>query len=157
MAIYKVDGVDGTSHIPKKFVNLNTIIPTSTTITKGELLMIDTSVTTNGMGMNVIQATGADLATVIGVAAETITNSSASVTKTTNIRVQVAGLNQDCTASSGAVVRAGYLVGSATVQVEEVGDYSSTITTRPIGLCVDQLTASTADGGIMLFDHGFYG
>tara|TARA_R110000851_G_C12712778_1_gene527533 strand:- start:50 stop:523 length:474 start_codon:yes stop_codon:yes gene_type:complete len=157
MAIYKTDGVDGNNHLPKKFVTLNTIIPVSTTITKGELLMIDTSETTNGMGMNVIQATGADLATVIGVAAETIANSSASVVKTTNISVQVAGLNQDCTASSGAVVRAGYLVGSATVQVEEIGDYSSTITTRPIGLCVDQLTASTADGGIMLFDHGFYG
>ena len=157
MAIYKTDGVDGNNHLPKKFVTLNTIIPVSTTITKGELLMIDTSETDNGMGMNVIQATGADLATVIGVAAETIANSSASVVKTTNISVQVAGLNQDCTASSGAVVRAGYLVGSATVQVEEIGDYSSTITTRPIGLCVDQLTASTADGGIMLFDHGFYG
>ena len=157
MAIYKTDGVDGNNHLPKKFVTLNTIIPVSTTITKGELLMIDTSETTNGMGMNVIQATGADLATVIGVAAETIANSSASVVKTTNISVQVAGLNQDCTASSGAVVRAGYLVGSATVQVEEIADYSSAITTRPIGLCVDQLTASTADGGIMLFDHGFYG
>lgn len=157
MAIYKTDGVDGNNHLPKKFVTLNTIIPVSTTITKGELLMIDTSVTTNGMGMNVIQATGADLATVIGVAAETIANSSASVVKTTNISVQVAGLNQDCTASSSGVVRVGYLVGSATVEVEEVGDYSTTITTRPIGLCVDQLTASTADGGIMLFDHGFYG
>ena len=157
MAVYKKDGVDGTAHTPKKFVTLNTIIPTSTTITKGELLMIATGVTTNGMGMNVVQATGADLAVVIGVAGETIANSSSSATLTTTIKVQVAGLNQDCTASSGAVVRAGYLVGSATVQVEEVGDYSSTVTTRPIGLCVDQLTASTADGGILLFDHGFYG
>ena len=38
MAVYKSDGVDGVSHLPKKFVRLNTQIPasTSTTFTKGE-------------------------------------------------------------------------------------------------------------------------
>ena len=156
MPIYKSDGVDNVNHIPKKFVALNTIIPTSTTITKGDVLMIDTSVTTNGMGMNVIKGSGADEAVTVGVAAETIANSSSSATLTTTIKVQVAGLNQDVTAS-GSNVRAGYLVGMANTAVEEVADYSSDVTTRPFALCVDQLTASTADGGILIFDHGFYG
>ena len=83
MPIYKSDGVDGDVHKPKKIVTLNTIIPTSTTITKGDVLMIDTSVTTNGAGFNVIKGSGADEAVVVGVAAETIANSSSSATLTT--------------------------------------------------------------------------
>jgi hypothetical protein len=156
MAIYKIDGVDGDVHKPKKIVTLNTIIPTSTTITKGDVLMIDTSVTTNGAGFNVIKGSGADEAVVVGVAAETIANSSSSATLTTKIQVQVAGLNEDCTASAAAIL-AGDLVGMANTAVESVDDYSSDHTTRPFALCVDAFTASTADGAIMIFDHGFYG
>tara|TARA_R100001594_G_C3900057_1_gene230611 strand:+ start:75 stop:560 length:486 start_codon:yes stop_codon:yes gene_type:complete len=161
MPIYKIDGVDGDVHKPKKIVTLNTIIPTSTTITKGDVLMIDTSVTTNGAGFNVIKGSGADEAVTVGVAAETITNSSSSVTLTTKIQVQVAGLNEDCTASSAAI-NVGELVGMANTTVESVAEgadtsYSSDHTTRPFALCVKAFTADTADGAIMIFDHGFYG
>tara|TARA_R100000008_G_C3483987_1_gene115294 strand:+ start:26 stop:496 length:471 start_codon:yes stop_codon:yes gene_type:complete len=156
MAVYKVDGVDGTSHLPKKFVNLNTVIPVSTTITKGEVMMIDTSVTTNGAGFNVIQGSGADEALTIGVAAETITNSSASVTKATTIKVQVAGYNDDVTASAAAI-NLGELVGMAGVTVESVADYSSDHETKPFALCVDAFTSGASDGVILIYDHGFYG
>jgi hypothetical protein len=157
MAIYKSDGVDGVAHTPKKFVNLNTIIPTSTTITKGELLMIDTGVTTNGMGMNVIQASGTDLHIVIGVAAETITNSSSSVTLATTIRVQVAGLNQDVTAT-GSNLLVGKGAGHTGTAIKIYADsVENGVTTAPWGLVVDQYTASTADGGVLIYDHGFYG
>ena len=156
MTVYKKDGVDGTAHTPKKFVTLNTIIPTSTTITKGEVLMIDTGVTTNGMGMNVIKGVGLDEAVTVGVAGETIANSSSTVTLTTTIKVQVAGLNQDVT-DSGAGIAAGLLVGMSAATVIAAADYSSDRTTRPFALCVDALTAGNADGGILIFDHGFYG
>ena len=156
MPVYKSDGVDGVVHKPKKIVALNTIIPASTTITKGDVLMIDTSVTTNGAGFNVIKGSGADEAVTVGVAAETIANSSSSSTLTTTIKVQVAGLNEDVTAS-GSTIAVGKLVGMANTAVEEVADYSSDTTTRPFALCVDAFSASTADGAIMIFDHGFYG
>ena len=156
MAIYKIDGVDGDVHKPKKIVTLNTIIPTSTTITKGDVLMIDTSVTTNGAGFNVIKGSGADEAVTVGVAAETIANSSSSVNLTTKIQVQVAGLNEDCTASAAAI-NVGELVGMANTTVESVADYSSDHETRPFALCVKAFSSGAADGAIMIFDHGFYG
>ena len=64
MAVYKIDGVDGVSHLPKKFMRLNTQIPasTSTTFTKGEVMMMDVVVTDNGAGQNVLKAVGDDLA-----------------------------------------------------------------------------------------------
>ena len=161
MPIYKIDGVDGDVHKPKKIVTLNTIIPTSTTITKGDVLMIDTSVTTNGAGFNVIKGSGADEAVTVGVAAETIANSSSSVTLTTKIRVQVAGLNEDCTAS-GSAINAGELVGMANTTVEAVAEtsdsnYADDHTTRPFALCVKAFSSGASDGAIMIFDHGFYG
>ena len=157
MAIYKADGVDGVSHIPKKFVRLNTIIPTSTTITKGEIMMIDTAVTTNGMGMDVVQASGTDLMTVVGVAAETIANSSASSTLTTTIQVQVAGLNQDVTATSSTLA-VGNGAGHTNTAIKIFADSSTIgVSTAPWGLVVDEYTGSTADGGVLIYDHGFYG
>jgi len=161
MAIYKVDGVDGTAHLPKKFVTLNTIIPTSTTITKGEVLMMDVVTTANGAGQNVIQAAGADLARVVGVAAETVVNSSASATKTTTIRVQVAGHNSDVTGQAADLV-VGVLCGHDGVLTSiAVGDGTTGVTTRAFAICVVAATTgptpSFTDLEILIYDHGLYG
>jgi hypothetical protein len=161
MAIYKVDGVDGTPHLPKKFVTLNTVIPTSTTITKGEVMMIDTAVVTAGAGYNVVQGAGDDLALAIGVAAETVVNSSASATLATTVRVQVAGHNDDVTGD--AAIAVGQLCGHDGVNPELCvhSDSTSDITTRPFALCVVAATTTPTvnytDLEILIYDHGFYG
>ena len=161
MAIYKSDGVDGVSHLPKKFVRLNTQVAasTSTTFTKGEVMIIDTAVTdVAGAGFNVKRGTGADLAITIGVCAETKTvdNSGGAAVKNDTILVQVAGHNADCTAS-GTAILVGDLVGMAVLEVESVGDYSSDHQTAPFALCVKAFSEDGTDGEIFIYDHGFYG
>jgi|TARA_R110001583_G_scaffold122501_1_gene273748 hypothetical protein len=161
MPIYKSDGVDGVSHLPKKFVRLNTQVAasTSTTFTKGEVMIIDTAVTdVAGAGFNVKRGTGADLAITIGVCAETKTvdNSGGAAVKNDTILVQVAGHNADCTAS-GTAILVGDLVGMAVLEVESVGDYSSDHQTAPFALCVKAFSSDGTDGEIFIYDHGFYG
>lgn len=75
MAIHKVDGVDGVNQFPKKFVTLYA----SEVITKGMLVALDLSDTTNGLGASIRPA---DVATdasagggqpiVLGIATETV-------------------------------------------------------------------------------------
>tara|TARA_R100001198_G_C5090859_1_gene127766 strand:- start:26 stop:514 length:489 start_codon:yes stop_codon:yes gene_type:complete len=162
MPIYKSDGVDGVDHLPKKFVRLNTQVAasTSTTFTKGEVIMIDTSVTdVAGAGFNVKRGSGADLAIAIGVCAETktIDNSGGSAVKNDTILVQVAGHNADCTAS-GAAIDAGELVGCANTTVEALGNVSTTDhTLNHFALCVKAFSSGASDGELFIFDHGFYG
>ena len=161
MPVYKSDGVDGVNHFPKKFVRLNTQVAatTSTTFTKGEIIMIDTAVTdVAGAGFNVKRGSGADLAITVGVCAETktIDNSGGSAVKNDTILVQVAGHNADCTASGSAIL-VGDLVGMASLEVESVGDYSSDHQTAPFALCVKAFSVDGTDGEILIYDHGFYG
>ncbi len=49
MAIHKVDGVDGDNNFPKKFVTLRA----SEAITKGDLVALDLSDSTNGLGASI--------------------------------------------------------------------------------------------------------
>ena len=62
MAIYKVDGVDGVNQFPKKFVTLYA----SEVITKGMLVALDLSDTTNGLGASIRPADVATDATAGG-------------------------------------------------------------------------------------------
>ena len=165
MPIYKIDGVDGDSHLPKKFVRLNTQVAasTSTTFTKGEVMMIDTSVTdVAGAGYNVKRAAGDDLALAIGICAETKTvdNSGSSAIKNDTILVQVAGHNSDVTGA--AAIAAGELCGHDGVNPAlAVGDGTTGVTTFPFAICVVAATTSPAvnftDLEILIYDHGFYG
>lgn len=165
MAIYKSDGVDGVTHFAKKFVDLNTVIPTSTTITKGECMMIDTS-SASYQGQYVVQAAGDDLAKVIGVAAETVVNSSSSATLTTTVRVQVAGHNDDVTGNGAILV--GQLCGSNGVKPELIGTFDSSgsavdeiQTIDHFAICVVAATTAPTvnytDLEILIYDHGLYG
>ena len=166
MAVYKSDGVDGVSHLPKKFVRLNTQIPasTSTTFTKGEVMMMDIVVTDNGAGQNVLKATGtADLARVIGVCAETKTvdNSGGAAVKDDTILVQVAGHNSDVTGQAADLV-VGVLCGNDGVLTSiAVGDATTGVTTQAFAICVVAATATPTvnftDCEILIYDHGLYG
>ena len=164
MAIYKVDGVDGVSHLPKKFISLNVQVAasTSTTFTKGEVMMIDTGVTTNGGGQNVTRAAGDDLALAIGICAETktVNNSAGSDVMNDTIRVQVAGHNDECTGA--AAIAVGQLCGHDGVNPAlAVGDGTTGVTTRPFAICVVAATATPTvnftDLEILIYDQGLYG
>tara|TARA_R110000803_G_scaffold110323_3_gene178726 strand:- start:5498 stop:5995 length:498 start_codon:yes stop_codon:yes gene_type:complete len=165
MAVYKSDGVDGVSHLPKKFVRMNTQIPasTSTTFTKGEVMMMDVVVTSNGAGQNVLKATDDDLARVIGVCAETKTvdNSGGAAVKDDTILVQVAGHNSDVTGQAADLV-VGVLCGNDGVLTSiAVGDATTGVTTQAFAICVVAATVAPAvnftDLEILIYDHGLYG
>ena len=164
MAVYKIDGVDGVSHLPKKFMRLNTQIPasTSTTFTKGEVMMMDVVVTDNGAGQNVLKAVGDDLAKVIGICAETKTvdNSASAAVKDDTILVQVAGHNDDSTGA--AAIAVGELVGHDGVNPAlAVGDATTGVTTRAFAICVVAATTTPStnytDLELLIYDHGLYG
>lgn len=118
MAIHKVDGVDGTNHFPKKFVRLYA----SEAITKGMLVALDLSDTTNGLGSSIRPA---DVATdaaagggqpiVVGIATETV--SAAEYCK-----VQTAGKFVDATVhtstAAGDSLYASIVAGTAYPQAE---------------------------------------
>jgi hypothetical protein len=165
MAVYKSDGVDGVSHLPKKFVRMNTQIPasTSTTFTKGEVMMMDVVVTDNGAGQNVLKATDDDLARVIGVCAETKTvdNSGGAAVKDDTILVQVAGHNSDVTGQAADLV-VGVLCGNDGVLTSiAVGDATTGVTTQAFAICVVAATTAPTvnftDLEILIYDHGLYG
>jgi len=165
MAVYKSDGVDGVSHLPKKFVRLNTRIAaaTSTTFTKGEVMMMDIVVTDNGAGQNVLKAAGDDLARVIGVCAETktVNNSGSSAVKDDTILVQVAGHNSDVTGAAADLV-VGVLCGNDGVLTSiAVGDATTGVTTQAFAICVVAATTTPTvnftDLEILIYDHGLYG
>tara|TARA_R100001230_G_C5498756_1_gene43571 strand:- start:5 stop:499 length:495 start_codon:yes stop_codon:yes gene_type:complete len=164
MPVYKSDGVDNVNHLPKKFVRLNVQVAasTSTTFTKGEVMMIDTGVTTNGGGQNVTKASGDDLARAIGICAETktIDNSGGSAVMNDTILVQVAGHNDECTGA--AAIAVGELCGHDGVNPAlAVGDGTTGVTTFPFAICVVAATTAPTvnftDLEILIYDHGFYG
>ena len=62
MAIHKIDQVDGVNHFPKKFVTLRA----SEAITKGDLVALDLSDSTNGLGASIRPADVATDATAGG-------------------------------------------------------------------------------------------
>jgi len=73
MAIHKIDQVDGVNHFPKKFVTLRA----SEAITKGDLVALDLSDSTNGLGASIrpadvaTDASGGVYPIALGFATET--------------------------------------------------------------------------------------
>lgn len=100
MAIHKVDGVDGDANFPKKFVTLYA----SEAITKGMLVALDLSDTTNGAGASIRPADVATDATagggqpiVLGIATETVAAAK-------YCKVQTAGKFVDATVHTDTVI-----------------------------------------------------
>lgn len=154
MAIHKIDGVDAVdggsqiNNIPKKFVTLTA----TGAISKGAVVMIDTSVTTNGVGFHVKVCSQNDSPLAIGVATEAASASG------DEIKVQVAGFNDDVTLSSGTLTLGGSgtrLIGTNTSgNVRELGA-ANNFTTH-FAILVKAFT-TTSDGAIFIRDHGYYG
>tara|TARA_R100001594_G_scaffold135803_1_gene177748 strand:- start:1365 stop:1853 length:489 start_codon:yes stop_codon:yes gene_type:complete len=113
MAIYKVDGVDGVNHFPKKFVRLHC---TTATIAKGDWVMIDVADTTNGRGNSCKQTTSnvAGAEPAFGIATETLTAAGI-------LKVQTAGLYGDGTTGGGAATGGSVTAGSVLAAGNTVG------------------------------------
>ena len=154
MAIHKIDGVDGVVNYPKKFVTLWTTLAASASITKGDVVILETDITqANGEGLYVQPSDASDSVITVGVAAETVTNP-AGATRDHPIRVQVAGYNDTCT--SAASIALDVLVSSsASGDVRTAADTSNTA--KPFAICVNAFAGTTNDGAILIFDHGMYG
>jgi hypothetical protein len=146
---YKQDGVDGDQDRCKRFVGLYG----TAAITKGQAVVIDTTDTTNGAGFSVKKSVVDDDPLAVGVAEETTTAAG-------NVKIQLAGYRDDCTARTGAIA-VGTMVGSAGTAgasdhggVKQLGTVSSTV--WPFALCVDAFTDDNANGIILIEDRGFY-
>ena len=153
MAIHKIDGVDAVdggsqiNNIPKKFVTLTA----TGAISKGQVVSMDFSVLTNGRGFHVKVTDQNDSPLAIGVAAE------AAAASGDEIRIQVAGFNDDVTLSSGtlSLSAGGNLIGTNTSgNVRELGAANNF--TTYFAVLVKAFT-TTSDGAIFIRDHGFYG
>ena len=143
MAIHKIEGVDGVAHFPKKHVTLTA----AGTITKGQIVSIDTGTTTNGAGMHVVACTTLDDELVVGVAVEAASSGD-------EVKVQVAGMCDEVL--TAATLSAGLLVGCTTAS-KAAQLAAANNTTRPLGICTKAFTSDLNDGEVMIFDHGFYG
>tara|TARA_R100001129_G_scaffold119433_1_gene82828 strand:+ start:787 stop:1230 length:444 start_codon:yes stop_codon:yes gene_type:complete len=147
MAIHKIDQVDGVANIPKKFVTLTA----TGAIAKGQVVSMDFSVLTNGRGFHVKVTDQNDSPLAVGVATEAATAAG------DEIRVQVAGFNDDVTLSSGtlSLSAGGNLIGTNTSgNVRELGAANNF--TTYFAILVKAFT-TTSDGAIFIRDHGYYG
>jgi hypothetical protein len=148
MAIHKIDQVDGVANIPKKFVTLTA----TGAIAKGQVVSMDFSVLTNGRGFHVKVTDQNDSPLAVGVATEAATAAG------DEIRVQVAGFNDDVTLSSGTLTLSGAgtrLIGTNTSgNVRELGAANNF--TTYFAILVKAFT-TTSDGAIFIRDHGYYG
>jgi|3_EtaG_2_1085321.scaffolds.fasta_scaffold00366_10 hypothetical protein len=147
MAVHKVDGVDGTNHFPKKFVNLHC---TTAAITKGDWVCIDVTSTTNGRGAS-CKKTGTSIdATAFGVACETTTVASV-------IRVQTAGLCDFALLTTGVSVSEP-LICDATAGAASLFDEGDA--GAPVGVYISSDGTSdgvaTATNRVMIIDQGYF-
>jgi len=164
MAIYKIDGVDGTdgvgaiNHFPKKFVTLYG----TAAITKGAWVGFNLSDTTNGLGGSVRAApssTAAGDPLVFGVATETTTAAG-------NIVIQTAGRYGDDTAGGGAMTDGGISLGdplaagndgdAGQIDLYEAGTHTN------CNMCGIALSADGAgdyganEATVMIIDQGYF-
>ncbi len=154
MAIHKIDGVDAVdggsqiNNIPKKFVTLTA----TGAISKGQVVSMDTSVVTNGRGFHVKVTDQNDSPLAIGVATE------AAAASGDEVKIQVAGFNDDVTLASGTLTLSGAgtrLIGTNTSgNVRELAA-ANNFTTH-FAILVKAFT-TTSDGAIFIRDHGYYG
>ena len=147
MAIHKIDGVDGTNNFPKKFV---TLYCTSTSITKGDWVVLDLADTTNGRGASVKKSGAALDPTAFGVATETLTAAG-------NLVVQTAGLCTfallDTGVSPGEPLVCDNVAGAASLFAG--GDAAS-----PCGIYISDDGSSdgvaAASNRVMITDQGYF-
>ena len=152
MAIHKIDGVDGDVNYPKKFVRLWISLAADASVNKGDVVILDTSLDTNGEGLYVKIADASDSILTVGVAAETVTNGPGA-TRELPVLVQTAGYNSDST--SAASIALGALVSSsANGDVRTAAD--TTNTAQPFAVCVNAFAGTTNDGAILIKDQGYF-
>ena len=152
MAIHKIDGVDGDVNYPKKFVRLWISLTASASVTKGDVLIIDHSLTTNGEGLYVKISDASDSILTVGVAAETVTNEPGA-TRELPVLVQTAGYNSDCTSAAGISIGA-LVSSSASGDVRTAAD--TTNSAQPFAICVNDFGGTTNDGAILIKDQGYF-
>tara|TARA_R100000458_G_scaffold56900_1_gene62343 strand:+ start:1337 stop:2002 length:666 start_codon:yes stop_codon:yes gene_type:complete len=99
MAIHKVDGVDGVNNFPKKFVTLYA----SEAITKGDLVALDLSDSTNGVGASIRPADVATDATAGGGQPIALGFATEGVAAGAYCKVQTAGKFTDANVHSDTV------------------------------------------------------
>ena len=161
MAIHKVDGVDGVSSFPKKFVTLHGVAA----IAKGAWVRIDldsADASKNGLGASV-EESPADVAAgdplVFGVATEAITAAG-------SIRIQTAGLYGDGTTGGGALTDAGVSAGDPLCAGDDgtagqIDKYEAGTHTNA-NICGVAITADDAgdyganEATVMIVDQGFF-
>ena len=168
MAIHKVDGVDGDANFPKKFVRLNITLSASASITKGQAVALDLDDTTNGLGGSVkLAPVGAASnqagAMCFGIANETITNPSSSVSNSFVLQVQTAGKFEDAFVVDGIAAGetlVGPLNGATAGSLSEVT--SSTFGGPIFGYALETEGTGTGESGtalradIMIIDQGLF-
>lgn len=120
-------------------------------VTIGDVVMIDPTITTYGLGFAVEQADEEDSPLACGIARNTLTASGF-------LQVQYRGTTSLATADSGGAIGLKAAIGSGTGG----GDgrcqslTASSATQQPFAVCLDAFTAGTADGTLMLIDRGFF-
>jgi hypothetical protein len=143
MALHKTDGVDGRNNITVK----KTVLYGTAAITRGDVVMIDTGDSTNGIGFSVKSADAADSPLAVGVALTTTTAAG-------NVEVQTSGLCELVTDSGGTLL-AGEITGNDTTgEVRQLAAANNT--TAPFAVCVRTYTINDDDGAIMIIDKGIY-
>lgn len=149
MSVHKIDGVDGVTNKPRRHV----VLYAAAAVTAAQVVVIDTADTTNGAGFSVKKSAVNDDPLAIGVADET-------VAAAREIRVQIAGYRDDCTARTGDIA-VGQQVGCAGTTAGDEGGVKDggtiSMTVFPFALCIDAFTDDTADGIILIENKGFYG
>ena len=167
MAIYKIDGVDGDFHFPKKFVTMNITLAASGSISAGEWVAIDLDLSAaGGLGANVEESTTSLPQLVFGVAAESITNSSSTDTLATTIKVQTAGKAENCAVES-TVAAGDFLVASTAtagraVEVDSgtavagtsASDIQNALKLARVGVALEAASSNLAD--CMIIDQGYF-
>jgi hypothetical protein len=158
MSVRKIDGVDATNNLTKKF---GTAWCSSTSITKGEVVVLDDTVTVTdavtaqdgGGDMVVMKATAvANQAHVVGIAAETLTAKG-------YLKIQLVGANFD--AIPDAAIALGKMIGTDNTTAGRIQDFvDATAVLGNVGFfarCINAFTggAGVADGGIYIFDRGW--
>ena len=142
MAIYKIDGVDGVDHFPKKFVTLHC----SEAITKGEWVSIDTGDTTNGLGGSVEKALATSLGCVgvVGVATETTTAAGL-------VTIQTAGKFENAYVTSSIAANIALVVDTTAGRADIS---AATDLVSPCGMTLE--TSASNVGDVMIFDKNMF-
>ena len=153
MAIYKKDGVDGDNSFPRKLVTLKISLAAAASITKGQWVAIDTSITDDGVGSG-CKITTASGELTFGVANETVTNS-ASTTQVLPVQIQTAGRFVGASVDKDVSIAAGDGLDGRGDADGRAGKHAES---DAFGACGVALTAPATDetATVMIIDKGYY-